>query len=177
MTIVTIEELRPQVAERVKAGSITRTAAIAEALGVAELDVMRALPAAWATELRHTDAEAILRSLESWGTIYFVGRNAACVTEIAGEFGSFSRTGPFLNTNGRNLHLHIRVDNIAAIVAVHYPADPGGDRTCSLQFFQADGASSFKVYVMRSVRLETDGDFSKATQEFERLVGAFRMAG
>ena len=64
MSTVITDDLRTSIFEKIKAGSIMKSAAIAETVGVPEVEVLRSLPAGWATELRAADAEAIIRSLE-----------------------------------------------------------------------------------------------------------------
>ncbi|MEQ8821842.1 MAG: hemin-degrading factor [Sumerlaeia bacterium] len=155
-------DLREKVARKLEANPSIKTAMLADALGVREDDVLRAMPDGYATELDPAQAEAIVREIELLGTLYVVVRNPMTVIEVTGKFGGFSQSGPFFNVATERLHMHLRLDRVAAIFAVQPPAkDDAGPSMTSIQFFDADGASGLKTFLLPSA-IEAAGESLEA---------------
>jgi len=172
MTVNT-EELREKVAKKLEANPGIKTGMMADALGVTEADVLRAMPDGYATELSSKDYESIIREIESLEQIYFVTRNGACVTEIKGRFGGFSQSGPFFNVSGENIHLHLKLRNIGSVFHVTPPVPEGRPPMPSLQFFQDDGVMAFKVFLVKQFKEEAGEDFDGAVSVLEQLAKKF----
>lgn len=114
--------------------------------GVPELDVVRCLPADTTTELDGGRCEEIIRGLEGLGHCWVIVNNGSVTMEGNGPFTGFSTMGPFLNVQNDLLDLHIMTSKLAHAFAVTKPGHLDGVITESIQFFNCDGASAFKVF-------------------------------
>jgi len=163
-------ELKEKVARKLKANPRLKTAMLADALGVAEAEIMRAMPVGYATELDSDRAEDIIRELDSWGTLYIVVRNTIAVMEVKGAFGGFSQSGPYFNVAGENLHMHLKLGEVENIFAVKPPtADDSTPPLLSLQFFDGNGASGLKAFILPSL-IKPDGpSLEERHEQWEQL--------
>ncbi len=165
-----LNDLREKVARKLEANPGIKTGMLADTLGVAEADVLRAMPEGHAAELVVKDLESLVRNLEALGTVYFIMRNGACVTEIKGRFGEFSKSGPFFNVSTETLHLHLRLDRIESVFHVN-PAMPEGRAPMpSLQFFQSDGSVAFRVFLIESIQQDAGDDFTQSVEALKELI-------
>jgi putative heme iron utilization protein len=123
------------------------TIMLARELGVAEVEVIRALPDGLSVELDIAKWEQIIRSFESLGNAHVIATNAACTLEVFGQFGNFSLTGPYFNVQTKSLDMHIRHGGLKACFAVQKPGHMDGVNTLSFQFFDERGSSAFKVFL------------------------------
>ncbi len=167
---ISTEELREKIARKLEANPGLKTGMLADTLGVPEAEVLRAMPGGYANELKVKDIEAFITGLEKLGLVYFVTRNPACVAEIKGRFGGFSKSGPFFNVMGDGIHLHLRTDRIASIFHVSPPVREGKPAWPSLQFFQQDGAVAFKFFLIEQMQIEAGDDYSRSLSELSKLV-------
>lgn len=172
-----MEDLREKIAKKLAANPGLKTGMLAETLGVSEAEVLRAMPDGYARELAVDDMEAFVTSLETLGLVYFVTRNEACVTEIKGRFGGFSRSGPFFNVAGEALHLHLRLDRVAAVFHVTPPAAEGRPSWPSLQFFTRSGETAFKVFLIESMQREAGDDWERSLATLNALAGSRTVPG
>lgn len=153
-----VDELKEKIARKLEANPRLKTAMLADALGIAEADVMRAMPLGTNTELDATRSEEVIRGLEALGTLYVVVRNNVSVMEVKGRFGGFSQSGPFFNVAGENLHMHLKLGHVGAVFAVQSPApEPGKQGMTSFQFFDKGGASALKAFILPDL-VEKDGE-------------------
>lgn len=165
------DDLREQIARKLKANPGMKTAMLAETLGIAEGEVLRAMPGGLATELALDRLEELIRGLEPLGLLYVVCRTEACVAEIKGRFAGFSRSGPFFNVAGDNLHLHLRLDRVAQAFALRHPFDLEQSATsASFQFFQRDGASAFKVFLLPALKKQASENVDEAFEGWNALI-------
>ncbi len=171
-----MENLREKVAKKVSVNPSIKTGMLAEALGVPEADVLRAMPEGYARELHIPNMEAFVTKLEGLGLVYFVTRNDACVTEIKGRFGGFSRSGPFFNVIGEHLHLHLRPDRIQTVFHVTPPASDGHPAWPSLQFYQPSGHVAFKVFLIERIQREAGEDWEASLRFLRELAASSALA-
>jgi putative hemin transport protein len=122
------------------------TLQLAAELGVPEAEVIRAFPDGRAVELDLGRWEELLRRLEGLGTVHVIVSNGAATIEAVGQFGNFSTWGEFFNVQSKTLDMHIRYRNLGAAFAVEKPSHMSGHRTYSLQFYDREGDSAFKVF-------------------------------
>ena len=164
--------LREKLVRKIEANPGLKTGMLAEALGIAEAEVLRHWPDDTVRELDPAPIESIIRGLETLGTLYVVVRNATAIIEVTGTFGGFSLSGPYLNVATEAVHMHIKLKGIAALFAVSKPPrSPEGTATHSLQFFDAEGTAAFKVFLMESMSAKGVVPFEVAEKRFVELVG------
>jgi putative heme iron utilization protein len=122
------------------------TLQLAHELGVPEVEVIRAFPSQRAVELDIARWEQLIRSFEDFGVLRVVVSNGCATVELEGQFGSFSKTGPFFNVQTSNLDMHLRWQELGAVFAVEKPGHLDGVSTLSFQFYDQAGAAGFKVF-------------------------------
>jgi putative heme utilization carrier protein HutX len=123
------------------------TMQLARDFGVPEAEIIRALPNGRAVELDLSRWEALMARLEALGQVHVIVTNAAATLEAVGEFGRFSTWGEFFNVQTESLDMHIRYRNLGAAFAVEKPSHMTGVNTLSIQFYDQQGASAFKVFL------------------------------
>jgi putative heme utilization carrier protein HutX len=123
------------------------TMLLARQFGVAEVEVIRALPDDRAVELEAERWEELIRRLESFGKVHVIVSNGAATLEGNGLFGGFSTTGEFFNVQTKGLDMHLRWREIGAVFAVEKPGHLDGKKTLSFQFFDRSGHAAFKVFL------------------------------
>lgn len=138
--------LRDRVAAALADNPNAMTLQLARDLGVPEAEVIRALPDGRAVELDVGRWEDLIRSFEAFGTVHVIVSNGAVTLESTGTFGNFSTFGEFFNVQTK-LDIHIRWRRLGAAFAVEKPGHLDGVPTLSVQFYDADGHSAFKVFV------------------------------
>jgi putative hemin transport protein len=144
MTSNPVEE---RIREAVAAHPQKMTLQLARDLGVPELEVIRAFPPDRATELEPGQWEEIISSLECLGSVRVIVSNTSVTAEVEGQFGGFTKTGPFFNVQTPTLDLHIRWQELGAVFAVEKPGHLNGINTLSIQFYDRTGAAAFKVFL------------------------------
>jgi putative heme iron utilization protein len=138
--------LNVRVAAALAADPNAMTLQLARDLAVPEADVVRALPAGRAAELDVGRWEDLIRSFEALGTVHVIVSNGSVTLEANGQFGNFSTWGEFFNVQTK-LDMHIRWPRLGAAFAVEKPGHLDGVPTLSVQFFDTDGHSAFKVFL------------------------------
>ena len=123
------------------------TLQLARDLGVPEVEVIRAFPPDRVMELDIARWQALLESLEPFGSVRVLVSNGAATIEVDGQFGGFSRTGEFFNVQTETLDMHVRWKELAAVFAVEKPGHLDGTATRSIQFFDRTGAAALKVFL------------------------------
>jgi putative heme iron utilization protein len=123
------------------------TMILARDLNVSEADVMRALANTLSHELDSGRWEEIIRDFEGFGKLHVICSNGAVTLESFGLFGNFSTRGEFFNVQTASLDMHIRFKNLGSIFAVRKPGHLDGVNTLSVQFFDKEGHSAFKVFM------------------------------
>ena len=123
------------------------TMVAARELDISEAQVMRNLPGDRVTELRATRFQEIMDRLAGYKDVHVIVSNGATTIEAFGKFGNFSTYGPFFNVQSKTLDMHIRQDEISSVFAVEKPGHLDGVVTLSIQFYDREGSSAFKVFL------------------------------
>jgi putative heme iron utilization protein len=148
----TASTLSAETVERIKSALLDSpgkmTLQLARELGVPEVEVIRAMPADRSVELNAARWEELFQCFPDLGKVHVIVSNASVTCEVVGEFGGFSTWGQFFNVQSKTLDLHIRHAQLAAAFAVEKPSHMDGVTTLSFQFFDLDGASALKVFVV-----------------------------
>lgn len=138
---------RDQIRAALMANPRKMTMVLARELGVAEVDVVRVMPENLALELDIERWEEIIRAFEPMDKLHVICSNGAVTLEANGVFGNFSTWGEFFNVQTASLDMHIRFKNLGAAFAVQKPGHMDGMNTLSVQFFDKEGHSAFKVFL------------------------------
>ena len=146
------------------------TVELARDLGVAEVEIVRALPDGRAVELDVHRWEELIRSFEELGKVRVIVSNRGATAELTGQFGGFSTTGDYFNVQSKTLDMHIRWGELAAVFAVEKPGHMDGMTTLSIQFFDQIGAAAFKVFLNFGRRASTArvAQFARLRERFRR---------
>jgi len=121
---------------------------IAAEYGVSTLDVVKALPAEYRTVIPGGRFQEIMADLETWGEVLVIVHTPDIVLECAGRIPPGSVGRGYFNLHGDSpIGGHIRYENCAEIAFVSRPFN--GRPSCSIQFFNGQGAAMFKVFVRR----------------------------
>jgi putative heme iron utilization protein len=123
------------------------TLQLARDLGVAEAEVIRALPDGWAVELDVSRWEELVRGLEAFGQVHVIVSNGGATLESVGQFGNFSTWGEFFNVQTKSLDMHVRWPQLGAAFAIEKPSHMDGVNTLSVQFYDRAGHAAFKVFL------------------------------
>ena len=148
------------------------TPLVAEKLGVTEAQVIRHLPNAASTELDPARWEEILRSFESFGTVYVIVNSGTVAIEVEGRFGGFSRSGIYFNVQSGSLDMHIRHERLGEIFAVEKTSHMDGIPTLSVQLFEKTGRSALKIFFS----FGGSPPSGEIRESFDRLVDTFRVS-
>ena len=147
--------------------------AIAERHGLPLGAVLGLLPADQAAAIPGEAFEAIWTDLTSWGQVLFLIHDRNGVFEIKTALPPGSHGRGYFNIHGdAPLGGHLKADRCAAIWFVDRPFF--GRRSCSVQFFDAEGHSMFKVFVARDASRTLD---VAQIDRFERLRTAYAPLG
>ena len=122
------------------------TSVLARQYRLSEAEIIGILPSEQVTPLDATQWETILRSFEEVGNVHVIMSNASGVLEVFGQFGNFSKTGPFFNVQTKSIDMHLRYETIGHIFAIEKPGHMDGVSTLSIQFFNTHGDAAFKVF-------------------------------
>lgn len=123
------------------------TMVAARELGISEAQVMRNLPSDRVTELAASQFREMMDRLAEYEKVHVIVSNGATTIEAIGQFGNFSTYGPFFNVQSKSLDMHIRQDEIDSVFAVEKPGHLDGVVTLSIQFYDRNGGSAFKVFL------------------------------
>ena len=157
----------------VEANPRKMTLHLARELGVPEVEVIRAFPSQRTVELDITRWEELIRCFEELGTVRVIVSNGCATAELEGQFGGFSKTGPFFNVQTSSLDMHIRWQELEAVFAVEKPGHMDGMSTLSFQFYDKAGAAGFKVFLNfgEAVSAERSQAFAKLRERFRKSGG------
>jgi putative hemin transport protein len=157
----------------VEANPWKMTLQLARDLGVPEVEVIRAFPPHRVVELDIARWEEMFRGFEQLGTVRVIVSNGCATAELEGQFGGFSRTGPFFNVQTPSLDMHIRWEELGAAFTVEKPGHLDGVNTLSFQFYDAAGAAGFKVFINfgEPVSAERTALFAKLRERWRKNEG------
>ena len=121
---------------------------------VAEGDVVNALTNEWPiVELRSENFREIMEGLQKVGLVRIFVRSKAAVMECDGNLSEakFSNTGPFFNIDGGGIDMHIMHKDITRVFTMEKKSHMNPeDNTYSVQFFDGNGDSAFKMFLWES---------------------------
>ena len=154
----------------VEASPRKMTLQLASELGVSEVEVIRAFPSQRAVELDITRWEELIGSFDELGSVRVIVSNGCATIEVEGQFGGFSKTGPFFNVQNPSLDMHIRWQELGAAFAVEKPGHMDGLSTLSFQFYDKAGAAGFKVFLNfgEPVAADKAERFAKLRERFQK---------
>lgn len=90
----------------------------------------------------------VMEDLTTWGKVTVIAHTADVILEVEGEVPPGKLGHGFYNLHGDSpIGGHLRAGNCKAIHFLHRPFM--GKESMSIQFFNADGGSMFKVFVGR----------------------------
>ena len=130
---------------------------LAREAGVPTQLVLEVLPPETRIFVAPDQFEALWQALTSWGEVLFIVHTADIVLECKGELPSGSFGAGYFNIHGDSpIGGHIRASNCRTIYLVDRMFH--GRRSCSVQFFNAEGEAMFKVFVRRDKERELIAD-------------------
>jgi len=163
-------DLRQRIAEVLEKSPRRMTSQLARDLGAPEAEVIRAMSRDKATELDPAKWERIIRDFEPLGMMHVIC-NSGCVTlECFGQFSHFSTVGEYFNVQNKSLDMHIRYKELASIFAIEKPSHMDGQPTLSIQFYDRDGRSAFKVFFNFGKKVEPE-----RVEAFERMCREYAL--
>ena len=165
------QELKERIRQAYNLNRRKMTLQLARALGVSEVEVIRGLPDGMAVELDVSRWEALIRRFEALGQVHVIATNGAVTLECFGQFGNFSTFDEYFNVQTRNLDMHIRPQQLAAVFAVEKPGHMDGVNTLSFQCYDPGGAAGFKVFLTfggKAPSTERLAQFNSIREEFQR---------
>jgi heme iron utilization protein len=110
--------------------------------------VLSELPAGEATFIEGTRFDDIWSELSSWGEVLFLIHTKDIVAEIEGSLPAGTHGHGYFNIHGDSpIGGHIKAENCKEIFLIDRAFH--GRRSCSVQFFNGEGESMFKVFVRR----------------------------
>ena len=147
MSTTTVTADAARVAEYFQAHPRAMTMVAARELDLPEAEVLRNIPGNKSTELDAAQFRDMMERLSEWGKVHVIVSNGAATIEAFGQFGNFSTYGPFFNVQSKSLDMHIRHEKIGSVFAVEKPGHLDGVATLSIQFYDEQGNSAFKVFM------------------------------
>lgn len=123
---------------------------IAQQLGVSEYAVISELSSDAVQQAPASSFDAIMKEVTKWGDVTFLVRNGSVIAEIKATVPSGSHGHGYFNfEHGASpIGGHICADQLGAICFVTKPAF--GMESLSIQFFDKQGDSMFKIYLART---------------------------
>lgn len=145
-------------------------AQLASELGIAELEVVTALPKAQRVFLPLAHMDELLQSLPEWGSLTTIVMLSGSVFEFKGDFpqGKFAHGYYNLYSKGDGLHGHLKLDGMRAIALISRSFR--GSESHSINFFGPQGEVVFKVYLGRDKQRVL---FPEQVHRFKALAATF----
>ncbi|MCB1510253.1 MAG: heme utilization cystosolic carrier protein HutX [Hyphomicrobiaceae bacterium] len=121
---------------------------LAEGYGVSTFEVVRALPGEHCQVVSGDRFEYAMGHLTTWGKVLMIVHTPNIVLECKGPIPPGSASRGYFNMHGESpIGGHIKADRCTDIAFVSRPFM--GRPSCSIQFFDMDGAAMFKIFVAR----------------------------
>ncbi len=147
MSTVSSADIQTRVTEYFNENPRAMTMVAARELGISEADVLRNLSSDRVTELSADRFREMMDWLAEGDKVHVIVSNGATTIEAFGQFGNFSTHGPFFNVQSKTLDMHIRHEAIDSVFSVEKPGHLDGVTTLSIQFYDTQGRSAFKVFL------------------------------
>ncbi len=159
-------ELAKTVRERVEQNPSVMTGALAQELGVKEVEIIRHLPEDMRVQVPAADFEALWTEMTSWEKITFLNISSGCILEVRGKLpkGKFGHGYFNLHDDTSPIGGHIIHDKIESIWLVSKPFFKL-ESHCIL-FFDTEGDLMFGVFLGRDDKKQLLEDVK---QNFLRL--------
>lgn len=156
-----LDSLRRELAEN--PGGVLEAAASQH--GVPLQSVVECLPAGMWSRVPGERFVEVMQDLSEWGTVTVIAHTKDIILEVEGPLPAGKLGHGFYNLHGDSpIGGHLRADNCKAIMFLRRPFM--GTETLSVQFFNAEGAAMFKVFVGRDENRALKAD---QVERFERL--------
>ncbi|MCU8103890.1 heme utilization cystosolic carrier protein HutX [Shewanella sp. SM101] len=145
-------------------------AQLASELGIAELEVVAALPPEQVVFVPLTQLDTLLQALPKWGKLTTIVMLSGSVFEFKGDFpeGKYAHGYYNLYSKGDGLHGHLKLDAMSGIALISRPFR--GSESHSINFFGREGEVVFKVYLGRDKQRAL---FPEQVRQFKALATAF----
>ena len=132
--------------------------AIAENLGVSEVEVVAAFPNDMAVMLDGSRAQEILEGLVGWGPVTTIVHSFGSIFEVKAPFPKGKVARGYYNLMGKEgeLHGHLKLDNVKHIGLVSKSFM--GRESHYFGFFSETGENIFKIYLGRNEKRELIAD-------------------
>ena len=155
--------------EKIRAALAAKPDGVLEAVARQENVPLRAvvaeLPKGEATLVEGARFEDIWAELTKWGEVLFLIHTKDIVAEIEGSLPAGTHGQGYFNIHGDSpIGGHIKAANCTEIFLIDRAFH--GRRSCSVQFFNGEGESMFKVFVRRDKERNLLAD---QLQKFETL--------
>ena len=123
--------------------------ALAEELGVSEMEVIRSLPDEMVKEVSKEKFDEIIEEISNWGNLTVIVQNESTILEVKASFPVGTYGDGYYNLKSKDTPIggHIRTDDLSAIFIVSKPFM--GMESHSIQFFNKNGNAMFKLYLGR----------------------------
>jgi putative heme utilization carrier protein HutX len=110
--------------------------------------VLSELPPGQATFVEGNRFDEIWSELTGWGDVLFLIHTKDIVAEVEGSLPAGTHGQGYFNIHGDSpIGGHIKADNCKEIFLIDRAFH--GRRSCSVQFFNGEGESMFKIFVRR----------------------------
>lgn len=161
-----LERIRQAIAE--KPDGILEALAVQFAVPVQT--VIECIPGDGVTRIDGSRFVDVLTDIAEWGDITFIVHTKDAIVEFSGPMpqGRIGHGMYNLQGGGAGLSGHLRPENCNSILLVRRPFM--GMETMSVQFFNADGETIFKIYVGRDTEKKLKAD---QIERFDRLAVLF----
>jgi putative heme utilization carrier protein HutX len=146
MSTTATADIQQRVASYLAKQPRAMTLVMARELALPEAEVIRNLPADRVNELDVSRFEEIMERCAAVKPVHVLVSNESVTLEGTGELGNFSRWGEFFNVQTKGIDMHIRPERLASAFAVQKPSHMDGAPTVSVQFFDQQGNSAFKIF-------------------------------
>lgn len=145
-------------------------AQLASELGIAEIDVVAALPPEQVVFVPLTQLDTLLQALPEWGNLTTIVMLSGSVFEFKGDFpqGKYAHGYYNLYSKGDGLHGHLKLDTMHGIALISRPFK--GSESHSINFFGSEGEVVFKVYLGRDKQRAL---FPEQVRQFKALAARF----
>jgi putative heme utilization carrier protein HutX len=143
---VAVDTAKIRAALAAKADGVLET--IARQENVPLRAVLAELPAGEATFIEGSRFDEIWSELTGWGEVLFLVHTKDIVAEIEGSLPAGTHGQGYFNIHGDSpIGGHIKAANCTEIFLIDRAFH--GRRSCSVQFFNGEGESMFKIFVRR----------------------------
>lgn len=144
---------RKPLPERMKVNPDGLLEQIARDYGVTTFEVVRHLPGEHCAVAPGEKLADVLEDLTGWGPVLFIVHTTSIVAEIKAAIPPAQRMRGYFNFHGEGpFGGHLKEDACSHIAFIDRPFM--GRRSLSIQFFDADGAAIFKIFVARDANGE-----------------------